>query len=627
MVQLDEEIDQLINQFFTNQANDGSWPYPFETGISTDCYMIILLRTLELNDEVLVKGLVERIVSKQEKNGAWKLFYDEEEGNLSATLEAYYALLYSNYLDKRDPNLQKAKRFILSKGGLTKSHMFTKIMLAITGQYDWPFFPISVLAMLLPKSFSINLFDLSVYGRANIVPILVLADAKFRMKTGQSPDLSDLFLRRDDRLFPESPILEPQEDSRSFLSKIYQGIQLLKDLPENFHSIALDRAKQYMIERIELDGTFYNYFSSTFLMIFALLAQGHSKRDPLINRAIQGLKSMICLIDGKWHCQYTTATVWNTALISYVLQEAGVPNSTPEILRANHYLLSRQHYKYGDWVIHNPNITPGGWGFSNFNTLHPDIDDTTAALRALRVDAIEDDKYREAWNRGVNWIISMQNRDGGWAAFEKNVNKEILNIIPVEGGKDLLIDPSTVDLTGRTLEFFGNYTQLDKNDLIIKRGRDWLYQNQREDGSWMGRWGVFIYGTWAALTGLLAVGVSPRETQAQRGFKWLYEIQNPDGGWGESCRSDMVNHYVPLKTSTRTHTAWALDALILAEDKVTPEIHQGINFLLNNQIESWTTAYPKGSGMAGAFYIDYHSYEYVWPLLTLAHYKKKFNPL
>jgi sporulenol synthase len=588
--------------------------------------MIILLRTLELNDEDLVKGLVERIVSKQEQNGAWKLFFDEEEGNITATMEAYYALLYSGYLDKRDPNMQKAKQFILSKGGLTQGHMFTKIMLAITGQYEWPYFPISVLAMLLPKSFSINLFDLSVAGRANIVPILILADAKFSMKTDQSPDLSDLYMR-DDRFLPDASIIESQEDYRSILSEINHGIQMLKELPENLHSTALNRAKQYMIKRIEPDGTFYNYFSSTFLMIFALLALGYSKRDPLINHAIQGLNSMICVIDGKLHCQYTTATVWNTALISYVLQEAGIPNSTDEIQRANHYLLSRQHYKFGDWVLHNPNITPGGWGFSNLNTINPDIDDTTAALRAIRTSAIEDDNYRKAWDRGVNWILSMQNSDGGWAAFEKNVNKEILNMIPVEGGKNLLIDPSTVDLTGRTLEFFGNYTQMDKNDPIIKRGVDWLSQNQREDGSWIGRWGVFIYGTWAALTGLLAVGVSPRETNVQRGLNWLYEIQNPDGGWGESCRSDIVNHYVPLKTSTRTHTAWALDALILAANEVTPEINQGIKFLINNQVKDWTPSYPKGSGMAGAFYIDYHSYEYVWPLLTLAHYKKKFHPL
>ena len=136
-------IKQIIEKLRNDQSPNGSWNYPFETGISTDCYMIILLKSLDIHDENLMKSLTERILSKQEKNGAWKLFYDEGEGNLSATLEAYYALVCSGLLEKNDPRLIVAKRFILAHGGISKSHMFTKIMLAITGQIKWPsFFPI-----------------------------------------------------------------------------------------------------------------------------------------------------------------------------------------------------------------------------------------------------------------------------------------------------------------------------------------------------------------------------------------------------------------------------------------------------------------------------------------------------
>ena len=82
-------ISQLVQQLKTDQTPDGSWDYPFETGISTDAYMIILVRTLEIDDENLVRDLAERILSKQEANGAWKLFHDEGDGNISATVEAY----------------------------------------------------------------------------------------------------------------------------------------------------------------------------------------------------------------------------------------------------------------------------------------------------------------------------------------------------------------------------------------------------------------------------------------------------------------------------------------------------------------------------------------------------------
>ena len=223
--------------------------------------------------------------------------------------------------------------------------------------------------------------------------------------------------------------------------------------------------------------------------------------------------------------------------------------------------------------------------------------------------------------------MSMQNRDGGWPAFEKNVDNELLNLLPIEGGKFLLTDPSSADLTGRTLEFLGGYTNLPKNHDVMKRGVDWLVHNQEEDGSWYGRWGIcYIYGTWAAITGLIAAGVSPESPTIQKAVNWLLAIQNHDGGWGESCKSDLASKYVPLGSSNITQTAWALDALIAVADKVTPEINAGISYLLETyNKDDWTISYPVGQGMGGGFYIHYHSYQYIFPLLALAHYEKKFQ--
>ncbi|MEY8192604.1 squalene--hopene cyclase [Peribacillus simplex] len=613
---VNEEMNRIVDQFIRDQSDDGSWQYPFETGIGTDCHMIILLRTLEINDEAFIKELVERIAGKQQKDGSWGLFYDEGKGNLTSTVEAYYALLYSGYRDRGDPDIQAARRFILANGGATEVHMLFKVLLALTGQCEWPPFPIKIEVLLIPDSFLINLFDFSMFGRTNIIPLLILANLGFSRRTLRSPDLSDLYLKKENRFFTEDP------EFRSVFDSIQKGIKGLKDYPGNLRELALNRAEQYMLDRIEPDGTLCNYFGSTSMMIFALLARGYSNTHPVITRALQGLNAMTCRIDGERHCQYATATVWNTTLISYALQESGVPYSSNTVQKANRYILSRQHVKYGDWVIHEPDLLPGGWGFEDMNTIHPDIDDTTAALRAIRTLAIERVDCRQAWDRGIKWLISMQNNDGGWAAFEKNVNKKILNLLPIEGGKDLLTDPSTVDLTGRTLEFFGNYTHLDFHHPMVKRGIRWLLKNQESDGSWVGRWGVYIYGTWAAVTGMVAVGISPNHPAIQKAVNWLKAIQNQDGGWGESCKSDIENCYVPLGESTRTHTAWALDTLISAAAEVTPDIKRGAAFLVDGKEKDWAKAYPKGRGMAGAFYINYHCYEYVFPLLALAHYQK-----
>lgn len=616
-------IKWIIEKLRTDQSPEGSWTYPFETDLSTDAYMIILLRTLEIDDEDLILGLTKRILSKQEKNGAWKLFYDEGDGNISITIEAFYALLFSGYYKVNDNRLWAAQQFILDKGGLVKASMFTKIMLAITGQYDWPAFaPLPVEMILLPLSFPVNFYQFSVFGRSNLAPIMILTAKKYSLKSPYSPKLTDLFPYRDG-----SDHWESLPEWKSKFSAINEEIKNLIGLPNHLHTLAIKRAKKYMLEHIELDGTFYSYFSSTFLMIFALLALGTSKEDSIIAKALEGLKAMKTSIQDHPHMQYTTAAVWNTSLISYTLQLSGVSAAEPMIERANRYLLNHQHDKFGDWVIHNPNSLPGGWGFSEINTINPDIDDTTASLRAIARLAPTDQKMRKAWDKGINWLLSMQNEDGGWASFEKNLNSSWLEFIPIEKGEFLLGDPSSADLTGRTLEFLGNYTNIPAGHHVIRKGVNWLLKNQEKDGSWYGRWGIcYLYGTWAAITGMTAVGLSAKHPSIHKAVSWLIDIQNKDGGWGESCNSDIHKTFIPLKASTLTHTSWALDALISASNRPTKEINKGIGYLLESlKNEDWTTNYPKGQGMAGGFYIHYHSYRYIFPLQALAHYQMKYN--
>lgn len=615
-------IEKLIEQLKQSQSPRGSWDFPFETGITTDCYMIILLRTLEIDDEKLIKGLVERILSRQENNGAWKLFFDEGEGNLTATLEAYYALLFSGFVQKKDGRLLAARRFIQQNGGIEDAHMFTKIMLAITGQIKWPrFFPFPLEIMLLPASFPLNFYSFSEFGRANLAPIMILADRRFQLKPVGSPDLAgDLQVRETDGV----DWLRDDASWRGLDSFFAKNIEKLLGLPAELHKLATEKTKNYMLNRIEPDGTFYGYFSSTFLMIFALLSLGFKKNDGVIVAAVDGLKGMKCEIGGFPHMQYTTAAVWNTALISYTLQEAGVSSADPAVEKANRYLLKKQQYKYGDWAIHNPTAFPGGWGFADSNTVHPDVDDTTAALRAIAANVGGNLDYRHAWERGTQWVLSMQNKDGGWPAFEKNLDSRLIQLLPIQKAAFLLADPSSADLTGRTLEFLCNETNLDRNHPSVKSGVEWLLKNQEKDGSWYGRWGIcYIYGTWAAVTGLRAAGIPASHPAIKRAADWLKSIQNNDGGWGESCRSDSAEKYAPLGASALTDTAWAADALIAVSDLPTTEIKDGINYLLQHlNATDWTTTYPKGQGMAGDFYIHYHSYNLIFPLLTLAHYQR-----
>lgn len=620
---LHDEIKQLAKFLSTQQQLDGTWRYCFENGTIIDAYVIILLRSLNYDDEALIQSLHQRIALEQHTDGYWSLYSDEKNGNLASTIDNYYALLYSGYSQAENEHMKRAQQYIQSQGGMSNSKgLLHKAILAITGQIPWPneIYSIPIEIVLLPSYAPINLYKFSGYSRVHLIPMLILA--KLDHKFLPPFQLTTL-------LGPYSNRYDQEYVSDEYAGMLY-NIQLSQSrlIGSTLNEIAMEKAVSFMLERIEDDGTLYSYASSTILMIFALLALGVDARDSRITKAIEGLLSMRGI---SWNQQVTIqnspSTIWDTALISYALQQANIDISTQSIHKANAYLLSKQQHKKGDWSIHNDDAAPGGWGFSESNSMNPDIDDTTAALRAIYYASGADEAYQTASSVGLKWVLSMQNKDGGWPAFEKDVNNHILTWLKLDGAKAAAIDPSTADLTGRTLDYLGKYTALNHTDRRIKRGISWLLNQQLGNGSWYGKWGIcYIYGTWAAITGLKAVGMSSDHKAVKKAVKWLLSIQNIDGGWGESCNSDRQMRYIPLNASTPSQTAWALDALIAVHEKPTTEINKGIRRLmaLINENEEWSV-YPTGAGLPGSFYVHYHSYRYIYPLLALSHYRNKYE--
>ncbi|MCM3619892.1 squalene--hopene cyclase [Sutcliffiella horikoshii] len=619
-------LNELIREILGKQSNDGSWNFCFEgSSIMTDAYMIILIKTLNrTGEEQLVKRLVKRILSKQTSNGSWKAFKDENEGNLSATIEGYFSLLYSGYVTKDADLMQKAERFIQNHGGLAKSDWLTKMMLALNGQIKWPAIvksiPIEIMAV--PKWAPVNIYHLVGYARAHWIPIIICSNLDASFVHSQTPNMFHLQSRET----PEDRLL----DGLNILSHyIKNTVKKLAASPVDLRRKALINAENYILDRIEDNGTLYSYFSASFFMIYSLMALGYEKDHPIIENAFLGMKSYLCrnLSDDSVFLQNSPSTVWDTALLTGALINAGVPIHNDAVTKAGKYLLSRQHDKYGDWAVKNPDAPPGGWGFSDINTIVPDIDDTAAALRVITPLAQSDERYKESWNKGVQWLLSMQNDDGGWSAFEKNTDNYLLSLIPFRYEDRVLFDPSTADLTGRAMYFLGECTTIAKDSNTIAEAIKWLEHHQQNDGSWYGRWGnCYIYGTWAAVTGLKAVGVPSPHSMIRNAVNWLNSIQNSDGGWGESCSSDIQEKYVPLHHSTPSQTAWALDALIASSETPTPQIEKGVHALTAlMETSDWRTEYPTGGAIPGGYYINYHSYKYIWPLQALGNYRKKYG--
>ncbi len=380
-----------------------------------------------------------------------------------------------------------------------------------------------------------------------------------------------------------------------------------------------------MLERIEPDGTLYSYASCTFLMIFALLALGYDKQHPVITRAVRGLTAMVCSSDGKMFLQNSPSAVWDTALLSHALQEAGVAPESKAIRSAASYIVSKQQRTLGDWSLHNRNPVPGGWGFSDSNTINPDVDDTTAALRAIKRLAQSDPPSRDAWNRGLNWLLSMQNRDGGWPAFERDTDNKLLAWLPIDGAQAAAIDPSSADLTGRTLEFFGEYggarpkapfrsprngladRSSGRGRLVVRTLGDLLYiwHMGRDDGNDLG---------------------GGRHGPSRCAKRRQLAKQHPESRrrLGRILQKRSAYAVCAARGQYAVANRMGAGRLIAFHPKPVPEVEKGMQRLLALLSEDgWAAAYPTGAGLPGAFYMHYHSYRYIWPLLALSHYRKK----
>ncbi|MFC4078390.1 prenyltransferase/squalene oxidase repeat-containing protein [Salinithrix halophila] len=614
MDRVNREIGRLTDFLIQEQGPDGRWTFCFESRPMTDAYGILFFRLLGMGEEE-IQGMARRLEGLRDSDGLWRVYPDEKEGNLSATLESTLGLMAAGRLESGSPEIEQIREWVRFRGGPAQSSSLTQVMLTLVRLLDWSRLPrVPVEILLLPRWLPISFWDLVGYARVHAAPVLLASHRRFSTRIPGLPlDLSG---------WGKTGRIAEIRQEGELTARVNDLIQPYR-LGRRLAGAALARGERFILDRIEPDGTLYSYFSTTFFMLFGLMALGYPKRHPIFRRAAEGLKSFLFPMGEGLHMQETTSTVWDTSLIAGALTDGGMKADHPTLRRAASYLAVHQHHRFGDWSLKNPRVWSGGWGFSDINTINPDCDDTASALRALAPFATSHPR----WKQGVYWLLSMQNRDGGWPAFEKNTDKKWPLKLLQQDTAPAWTDPSSNDLTGRVLYFLGRVARFDLSCPAVGKAVGFLTQSQEKDGSWFGRWGVtYLYGTWAALTGMAAVGIGSAYPPVARGMKWLLDVQNEDGGWGESCRSDQERRYIPLGMSTPSQTAWALDALIACSDKPTPAIQAGIRRLLElTEEKGIAVQYPTGAGLAGQFYIHYHSYRYIWPLTTLANYRRKFG--
>jgi squalene-hopene/tetraprenyl-beta-curcumene cyclase len=396
-------------------------------------------------------------------------------------------------------------------------------------------------------------------------------------------------------------------------------------------SIALKSAEKWMLERLEMSDGLGGIYPSIMNSIIALRCLGYSLDDPQVIRAMDEFEKLGIEEEDMFRMQPCMSPVWDTAYAMFALGEAGVAKDDPRLLKAADWILSKEVRDKGDWAVKVKNTPPGGWYFEFNNEFYPDVDDSGMVLLALDKVANPRERYQhEVAQRAINWIFAMQCKNGGWASFDKDNTKMIFQYIPF-ADHNAMLDPPTVDITGRILEMLAayGYTREDKR---VAKAIEFIFSEQQSDGSWFGRWGVnYLYGTFLVLRGLEAMGIWNHEPQIQQAAEWVRMVQNADGGWGESCGSYDDANARGVGPSTASQTAWAILALLAAGDTRSDSVAKGVRWLLQqqNSAGSWDEFSPEdkqlhytGTGFPRVFYLGYHMYRHYFPLLALTTYYK-----
>ena len=568
---------------------------------------------------------VNHISSMQLPDGGWNIYYGGP-CEVNATIKAYLALKLAG-VPETDLRMLKAREVALSLGGVPRMNTFSKLYLALLGLYPWDYVPtIPSEVILIGKWFYVNFNEMSNWSRSMLVPLAIINHFKPTRPENCPVTLDELypegFHERDLALRPD-PERCTWRNFFLWLDKLHKFVENNNLRP--FRKLALRKAERWMLERFEGTNGLAAIFPAMLNALIALKALGYASNHPQVVRAQQELKNLQHEEDDTVRIEPCFSPVWDTAIVTICMRESGIPAEDPRMKQAVDWLISKEIRFRGDWHYKNPsNVEPSGWVFEYENKWNPDVDDTAMVLLALRQVATDDPGRRdECFQRGLKWMMTFQCRDGGWAAFDKDCTKGVLEKVPF-ADHNAMLDPECADITARILELLAYEGYALTHPQVLKAVQ-FVRDHQEEDGSWYGRWGVnYIYGTWQVLRGLRALNFKMNQRWLLKARDWLESVQNPDGGWGERCNTYDDPVFKGKGPSTASQTAWAVMALCTFDDPHRPSIQRGIEYLIRTQNPegSWTERETTGTGFPKVFYLKYDMYRNAWPLLAFATYKK-----
>ncbi|MCG6870101.1 MAG: squalene--hopene cyclase [Gammaproteobacteria bacterium] len=642
-------MDAALGWLDAHQDDSGFWVGMLESNYCMEAEWLLAMHFLGVRDQTREDAIIRGMLEAQREDGAWEIYHDAPSGDINTTVECY-AALRSTGMPADDPALAKARDWILSHGGLREVRVFTRYWLALIGEWPWektPNLPPEII--FFPLWVPFNIYHFASWARATLVPLCILSS---RREVRPLP--AD---RRLDALFPEGRERQDYALPRKgggiwdrffrLTDRILHAYQHLGITP--WRSLAVRQCTEWVIRHQDADGAWGGIQPPWIYSLMALNAEGYPLSHPVLRKGLDALDAHWSYErGGALHIQASESIIWDTWLSLLAMHDCGRSlRDTSSMVRGFDWVLRQQVIAPGDWQVKVRGVAPGGWAFERANLAYPDVDDTAVALIVLalvRTDSDDRARIDESTRRALDWTLAMQCRNGGWAAFDRDNDKQILTRIPVSDFGEAL-DPPSADVTAHVLEALG-LLGMNATHPAVSRGLTFIRNEQETDGSWFGRWGVnHIYGTAAVLPALRAIGEDMSQDYIRKAADWIAEHQNDDGGWGESCASYMDIAWRGRGKSTASQTGWALMALLaLDNDDHREAIESGVDYLISTQLEgTWDEPEYTGTGFPGygvgartdlgetdlserlhqggelqrGFMINYNLYRHYFPLMAL----------
>jgi squalene-hopene/tetraprenyl-beta-curcumene cyclase len=668
-------IEQPRSHLLGLPHDEGYWVGELEGDTILESEYILLLAYLGRENSDIARKAAAYLLQKQLPAGGWAA-YPGGSLEISGSVKAYFALKVTGHAVDAD-YMVRARQAILEAGGAERINSFTRYYLALLGVISYrqcPAVPPEI--VLIPTWAPFNIYEMSAWSRTIIVPLSILWAFKPFRKLPPELGIRELFRGRPEDL----PVTMPKSEQLDGLSRptrinwhsLFRRVDLALKFVDRWRlsplrRLAVRRAEHWMCERFSHSDGLGAIFPPIVWSVVALKCLGHGDDSTAVQNALAELDALMIEEEGTIRLQPCKSPVWDTAIATLALREAGVSADHPAIRTSVRWLLSKEVRRRGDWAALRKCPEPGAWCFEYNNEFYPDTDDTSMVLMALcrslprigqrnwRADFLlgnwsqhpndndaaaivsaRGESSHEAFQqveaaapqlnaiwRGTRWILAMQGRDGGWGAFDPDNRRELFTLVPF-ADHNAMIDPSTVDLTARMLELFGDL-KIGRDHPAVQEAIKFVWKGQETDHCWYGRWGVnYLYGTWQTLVGLTAVGVPIADARIRLAADWLKSKQQEDGGWGETPGSYDDPALRGCGPTTASQTAWALMGLLAAGEVESDSVRRGADYLLETQNEdgTWDEPWFTGTGFPRVFFLKYHLYRIYFPLMALARYAR-----